>query len=183
MDTQQGSGQRVFSLYTNPQASNMGGTRRYEQQDLALEYKEGMMNTAKPWLEQDVTLENMMGLLSQSDVKFTVADEETLNLDIDGASVYFEVDQDKKMIKFIAFAKINAFAPYEQKHDLVNALNDSYVLTRFSLSRKNPERMMADYFIPFTGGIVPLQVLTSLHIFTRVLVWGIQKEDKHDLLV
>lgn len=184
MDTRQGSGQRAFSLYTNPQFANgHGESQRYEQQDLALEYKEGMMNTDKQWLEQDVTLQNMMGLFTQCDVKFTVSDEETLNLDIDGASIYLEVDQDKKMIKFIALAKINAFAPYEQKHDFVNALNDSYVLTRFSLSRKNPERMMADYFIPFTGGIVPLQVITSLHIFTRVLVMGIQKEDKHDLLV
>jgi hypothetical protein len=97
-----------------------------------------------------------------------------------GVKVILSVDEDRKMLKYMAVFGFKEDAPEAEKLELLNLLNDQVVLVRFSSPRA--DALVADYYLLYEGGVAPFQVIHSLRWFTKVAIGALTEYDTSDLL-
>lgn len=130
--------------------------------------------------EDEVTTSSLTQILQQALYKVSPLNDTHFIVDPDGVIV--SVNQDIKMIRFIAMWDFKESAALKLKHATVNKLNDEVRLVRFSISQSQPDLVYADYYLTFENGILPFQVVHALRLFSRIATYAIQTCDEKGLL-
>ena len=124
----------------------------------------------------EITIENLQELLSASYVTNEIDTEGRILATTDsGLKVFITLNDANKLIKFALGFRIKEDASEEQKLQLANRINDKIVLVRYAVS--TPEVLVADYFLPYGQGIIPMQIINSLKLLDRVCLAGIREHD------
>ena len=114
------------------------------------------MQTAKVLTEDELTPSNLKKFFESIYLKASLNDHGYLLVQADGElSVGITLDQHRKLLKFL-MAYDNGHGELTLEH--VNRMNDSYILTRFSVSQPG-DSIFIDYHLPYEGGITPYQLL------------------------
>jgi len=90
------------------------------------------------------------------------------------------IDADKQLIKFIAMFGLKEDRSHHEKLEFINKLNDGVVFSRFSMPREDV--LLADYFLAYEEGIMPLQILSSMKWFDKATIGAIRQYDESDLV-
>lgn len=129
----------------------------------------------------DITLESLREILNSSYVTNEIDAEDRILATTDsGLKVFITINEANKLIKFALGFRIKDDASEDQKLQLANRVNDKIILVRFAVP--TPEVMVADYFLPYAQGIIPMQVVNSLKLLDRVCRSGIQEHDTHGIV-
>jgi hypothetical protein len=129
----------------------------------------------------DVTIESLQELLSSSYVTNEIdADGRILATTDSGLKVFLTLNESNKLIKFALGFRIKEDASEEQKLNLANRINDKIILVRYAVPA--PEVLVADYFLPYGQGIIPLQIVNSLKLLDKVCLAGIREHDTDSIV-
>ena len=130
----------------------------------------------------DVTIENLQELLSSSYVTNEIdAEGRILATTDNGLKVFVTINEQNQLIKFALGFRIKDDASDEQKLGLANRINDKIILVRYAIPA--PEVLVADYFLPYAQGIIPMQIINSLKLLDRVCLAGIREHDTDGIVV
>lgn len=133
--------------------------------------------------EDEVTTENLEVLFKRAFFSAKIDEDDCLVVSTENIrSVFVEVDEDRKLLKYMAAFGLKEEAPLESKHAFVNRMNDRIIFPRFSVVEKRPDVLVADYFLTFEGGILAFQIMSALRLFSRVVRDAINKCDDDDLV-
>jgi len=138
------------------------------------------MATAEILAENEVTTPTLDELFKQAFFQTTVDSDGDLIVQSDGPRVIVTVDEQKKLVKFMAVYGLKEAAALEHKLALVNRMNDEIIYVRFSVPRD--DILVADYFLLFQEGIPAFQLVSSLRLFARVVPAAIRACDQQDLV-
>jgi len=138
------------------------------------------MATAEVLAESEVTTSNLDKLFKQAFFKTSLDRDGDLIVQSDGPRVIVTVDQEKKLVKFMAVYGLRQTAALEHKLALVNRMNNEIIYVRFSVPRE--DLLVADYFLLFQQGILAFQLVSSLRLFARVVPAAIRACDHQDLV-
>jgi len=100
----------------------------------------------------------------------------------DGPRVLVTIDEDRHLVKYMAIYGVVEWSPIEQKLALSNALNDKFIFARFSIPEKRDDVLIADYFLPYEGGIPAFQIISAIRLFSRVVPAAIRVCDDNNLV-
>jgi hypothetical protein len=129
----------------------------------------------------DVTIESLQELLSSSYVTNEIDAEGRILATTDsGLKVFLTLNESNKLIKFALGFRIKEDASEEQKLNLANRINDKIILVRYAVPA--PEVLVADYFLPYGQGIIPLQIVNSLKLLDKVCLAGIREHDTDSIV-
>jgi hypothetical protein len=129
----------------------------------------------------DVTIESLQELLSSSYVTNEIDAEGRILATTDsGLKVFLTLNESNKLIKFALGFRIKEDASEEQKLNLANRINDKIILVRYAVPA--PEVLVADYFLPYGQGIIPLQIVNSLKLLDKVCLAGIREQDTDSIV-
>jgi hypothetical protein len=130
----------------------------------------------------DVTIANIQELLSSSYVTNEIdAEGRILATTDNGLKVFVTINEQNQLIKFALGFRIKDDASDEQKLGLANRINDKIILVRYAIPA--PEVLVADYFLPYAQGIIPMQIINSLKLLDRVCLAGIREHDTDGIVV
>ncbi len=130
--------------------------------------------------ESEITTSNLDELFREAFFKTSLDKDGDLIVQSDGPRVIVTVDQQKKLVKFMAVYGLREEAALEPKLALVNRMNDEIIYVRFSVPRD--DILVADYFLLFQEGIPAFQLVSSLRLFARVVPAAIRACDQEDLV-
>lgn len=139
------------------------------------------MATAEILAEDEVTTSNLAQMFKRAFLKTDLDKDGDLRVHTDGPRVVVTVDQDKKLLKFMAVYGVKESARLELKHAFANKMNDEIIFVRFSVPRTRPDMLVADYFLPFEEGIPTFQIVSALRLFARAVPGAIRTCDEHEL--
>jgi hypothetical protein len=133
-----------------------------------------MTTTSKVLTEDEVNIPTIKKIIESAFLKATLDNDGDLIVHTDdGPRVILTIDEDRKLIRFIAIYA-NESGWLGAKHS--NRMNDSYVFARFSIPDQG-DRIIADYYLPFFGGgVTAYQLISVLRLFTRVVPAAIHEE-------
>ena len=140
------------------------------------------MTTAEVLGEDEVTTSNLAQIFKRAFLKTDLDEDGDLRVHTDGPRVMVTVDQDKKLLKFMAVYGVKESARLEMKHAFVNKMNDDIIFGRFSIPEAQPDVLIADYFLPFEEGIPAFQIVSALRWFGKVVPGAISQCDDNDLV-
>ncbi len=140
------------------------------------------MATAEVLGEDEVTTSNLAEIFNRAFFKTSLDKDGDLRVQTDGPRVVVIVDQDKKLLKFMAVYGVKESAHLALKHAFVNKMNDDIIFGRFSIPESRPDVLIADYFLPFEDGIPVFQIVAALRLFGRVVPGAIRQCDDNDLI-
>lgn len=98
-----------------------------------------------------------------------------------GQRVLVTVDEDQKLLKYMAIYGVKETSPLELKHALVNRMNEGFIFVRFSVPEQQPSVLMADYYLPYEEGIPTFQIISAIRLFVWVIPNAIRVCDDNDL--
>ena len=130
--------------------------------------------------EGEVNAQKLAEIFKVAYMKCTIDEDGDLLVQTDGPRVFVSVQEDKKLLKFIAMYGLKESATEEMKMAFVNRMNDGIIFARFSVARA--DTLMADYYLPYEEGILAFQIVAALRLFGRVVPGAIQACDKDDLV-
>ncbi len=138
------------------------------------------MASARLLAESEVTTSTLDDLFKQAYFKTSLDKDGDLIVQSDGPRVIVTVDQQKKLVKFMAVYGLREEAALEPKLALANRMNDEIIYVRFSVPRD--DILVADYFLLFQEGIPAFLLVSSLRLFARVVPAAIRACDQQDLV-
>lgn len=138
------------------------------------------MASAEVLGEDEVTTANLTQIFKRAFFKTSLDKDGDLAVHTDGPRVIVTVDQDRKLLKFMAIYGIKESADQDVKYAFANKMNDDVIMARFSIPR--PDVLLADYFLPFEEGIPAFQIVSALRLFARIVPGAIRACDEHDLM-
>lgn len=138
------------------------------------------MASARLLAESEVTMSNLDELFRQAFFQTSLDKDGDLIVQSDGPRVIVTIDQQKKLVKFMAVYGLRAEVALGPKLALVNRMNDEIIYVRFSVPRD--DILVADYFLLFQEGIPAFQLVSSLRLFARVVPAAIRACDQEDLV-
>jgi len=97
-----------------------------------------------------------------------------------GVHHIISVDSEKQLLKFMSIFGLKEDRSREEKLELVNKLNDGVVFSRFSMPRD--DFLLADYFISYEEGVMPLQIMNCMLWFDKTTIGAIRAYDESDLV-
>lgn len=97
-----------------------------------------------------------------------------------GIRQIISVETEKQLLKFMSIFGLKENRNREEKLELVNRLNENVVFSRFSMPQDDV--LLADYFIAYEEGVMPLQIMNSLQWFDKVTIGAIRAYDESDLV-
>ena len=92
----------------------------------------------------------------------------------DGCKAIVEVDEKRKLLKFMMVFGLSEDASLEAKFELVNQMNDKMIFTRFSIPERDRAALICDVFLTFEGGLMVRQLLRSFQSFVKVTRGAVQ---------
>jgi hypothetical protein len=130
--------------------------------------------SAEVMAEGDVATANLTKLFEQAMFKTSLDKDGDLVVHTDGPRIIVMVVAGKKLLKFMCFYGFKASARQDAKLSFVNRLNDEFTFARFSVPSKNPNALVADYHMPFDGGIPAFLVVEAVRWLSRVVPGAIR---------
>jgi hypothetical protein len=112
----------------------------------------------------------------------SIDEDGDLKVQVDDLRVILSIHDGQKLLKMMAIFGVNESSPLELKHAFVNKMNDVYILTRFSIPEQRSDVLLADYFMPYEGGISTHQLVSTTRTFARIARSAIRDCDEHDLV-
>ncbi len=132
-------------------------------------------------VESEVSLASLKALFDAAFVENALEGSDLLRVVPDGATrVLVEVNESHKLVHFSALYGLRKFAKEDDKRKFANRLNDEIIFVRFAISDET--QLVADYYLPYAGGILPQQIIHALRLLTRITSMSIGKLDEDDLL-
>ena len=132
--------------------------------------------------EDEVTIESLRSLLDKAFYPSEVDDDGDIEVTIRGRRIYLDLRSSAQFIGYSAYFEVKEHVPLTERHALVNRLNDSMVMVRFSIGEQNPRFLLADYHLSFEGGIAMFQVIATLRAFEQVVAIAISTMDEEDIV-
>lgn len=132
--------------------------------------------------EDEVTIDNLRDLLDRAFYRSEIDEDGDVAIIIRDRRMYLDIRSSAKVLGYSAFFSVKEDAPIQQRHALVNRLNDSIVMVRFSIREQNPGVLVADYHLSYEGGISPFQVVTTLRNFDQIIVLAMSNLDEDDII-
>jgi|YNPNPStandDraft_1061719.scaffolds.fasta_scaffold09435_3 hypothetical protein len=132
--------------------------------------------------ESEVTKENLAQLFKRAFFNTTFDSDGDLVVQTDGPRVLVTIDPERHLVKYMAIYGVTEWSPIEQKLALSNALNDKFIFARFSIPEKRDDVLIADYFLPYEGGIPAFQIISAIRLFSRVVPAAIRVCDDNNLV-
>ena len=90
------------------------------------------------------------------------------------------INDKNNLLRFMSVYGLKESAAEELKYVLANRINDRIILARFSVARADV--LMADYYLPFEGGIPTFQIVIALRLFARVVLDAIRSCDDDSIV-
>jgi|YNPNPStandDraft_1061719.scaffolds.fasta_scaffold62473_3 hypothetical protein len=140
------------------------------------------MATAEVLAEDEVTISNLAQIFKRAFFKTSIDKDGDLIVDTDGQRVIVTLNQDNKLIQFITVYSIKESARLDLKHTFTNRMNEKIIFGRFAVPKTRPDRLIADYYLPFKEGIPAFQIVCALRLFARVVPSAIRACDENDLV-
>ena len=140
------------------------------------------MATAEVLGEDEVTTSNLAQIFKRAFFKTELDEDGDLKVHTDGPRVRVTVNQDHKLLKFMAVYGVKESARLEMKHAFVNKMNDDIIFGRFSIPEARSDVLIADYYLPFGEGIPAFQIVYALRLFGKVVLGAIRQCDDNDLV-
>ena len=138
-----------------------------------------MMDTSTFLEENEVTPENIASLFRQAFYNASVDEDEDVVIYTENLALFISINSNLKLLQYTALYEFKDFAQTSEKHSFVNSVNDEYVLVRFAADE---DTLCADYFLPYEGGISPLQIVSSLRLFSKIVPIAINSSDDDGLV-
>ena len=133
--------------------------------------------------EDEVTTENLEGLFKRAFFSAKIDEDERLVIGTESIRrIFVGVDEDRKLLKYMAAFGLKEEAPLGLKHAFVNRMNHRVIFPRFSVVEERSDVLIADYFLTFEGGILAFQIVSALRLFSRVVRGAISECDDDDLV-
>lgn len=132
--------------------------------------------------ENEVTTDILVDLFEQAFYETSVDSDGDVLVNVDTYKVFVILDQDRKLLKYMALHAVKESASPESKLALVNKLNDEYIFCRFSIHGQNSNQLIADYFLSYEKGVTGYQIIRSLRLFGRLVPASIRDCDEDDLV-
>jgi len=132
--------------------------------------------------ENEVTKENLASLFKRAFMSSSFDEDGDLVVQTDGPRVFVTVDEDKKLLNYMAIYGVKESSPLELKHALTNKMNDKIIFGRFSIPERRPDILIADYFLPYEEGIPTFQIISAIRLFAKVVPGAIRACDDNDLI-
>lgn len=101
-------------------------------------------------------------------------------LDESGMKVLVSLDDRNNLIKFLTVYRLRKNANTVTKLAFTNKLNDSLVFARFSMARE--DILCIDYFLPYTEGVLPFQIVSATKLFMNVVRGATLQHDDDNLI-
>ncbi len=115
-------------------------------------------------------------LCSEKGVRCSHEGEFLLLEEPDGFRVVAAVDEERKLISYVAILEMSSEIPEAEKLQLVNQLNDSLILVRFVMT--TPTLLWCDYEIHYNQGIPAQLIRQSYQTFTEVVKGALQASEQ-----
>jgi len=133
-------------------------------------------------VENEVAKESLAALFKRAFMSTSFDEDGDLIVQTDGPRVFVSVDEEKKLLKYMAIYGVKESSPLELKHAFVNKMNDEIIFVRFSIPEQRPDILMADYFLPYEEGIPTFQIVSAIRLFARIVPGAIRACDDNDLV-
>jgi hypothetical protein len=132
--------------------------------------------------ENEVTKSNLSNLFKSAFFKTSLDSDGNLVVQTDGPKVFVTLDSSHKLIIFMTVYEVKKSARIDLKNQFVNKMNDEFVFVRFSIPKKLPDMLVADYHLPFEEGISTYQVIAAIRLFARIVPNAIRASITDDLV-
>ena len=142
------------------------------------------MATAEVLAENEVTTENLATLFKRAFFSTSFDEDGALFVNTDAIrGVLVSVDEEEKALRYLVVYGVKETVPLELKLALVNKMNHGiFSFARFSIDERHPDRLVAEYCIPFEEGISAFQIVSALRLFSQSVSGAIRNCDDNDLV-
>jgi len=131
--------------------------------------------------EDKVTPTHLLQLFKNALMKASLDEENDIRVTtVLGSLFMIEVLSEQKMLKYVSLFGFKKRANTSEKLALLNQLNSSVILSRFSMPREDV--LLSEYFLPYEEGISSYQVINCLRLFERVTTGAIRQFDPSNLV-
>ena len=127
-------------------------------------------------LENEISLARLQEIFEASFIENDIdSDGDLVVRTENNIKIFVSISSVNKLIRFTALYALQETATFEAKTALANALNDSIVFVRFSISPISA--LVCDYYLPYNGGVLPLHIVTTLRLFNRIILPSLAEHD------
>lgn len=119
-------------------------------------------------------------LCSEKGIRCSHEGEFLLVEESDGFRAVASVDEDRKLISYVAILEMSSEIPEAEKLQLVNELNDNLILVRFVMT--TPTLLWCDYEIHYNQGIPVHLIRQSYQTFSEVVKGALQANEQNQVV-
>ncbi|WP_295434023.1 YbjN domain-containing protein [uncultured Thiodictyon sp.] len=141
------------------------------------------MTTLEALSEAEVTEAGLTLFFKRAFIPSSLDGMGNVTVEMDSVRVTLVVDENIKLMKFMAVFGLADAAPLELKHAFVNRLNENLYFARFSVPNVRPDLLIADYWLPFEEGISVFQIISALRWFAKIVPSAIHAYDTDHLVL
>lgn len=132
--------------------------------------------------EDEVTISNLQSLFDRAFFNTYIDGDGDLVVKDGEHNIFLSVMENTKLLAYFSYFRIREATPLHQKLNLVNKINDSVVMVRFSIQERNPDTLMVDYYLPFEGGVSASQIISTLRVYERIINVVMHIYDEDDII-
>jgi hypothetical protein len=132
--------------------------------------------------ENDVNADTLAAIYKRAFFKCDKDSDGDLRVQTDGPKVVVAINENNKLIKFMAIYALKENESDDKKLRFLNRMNDTIVFARFSMPESRPDILMADYYLPYEDGVPAIQVVQAMRVFSKIVVGAIRACDEDDLV-
>ncbi len=132
--------------------------------------------------ETDVNADTLAAVYKRAFFKCDEDSDGDLRVHTDGPKVLVTLNENNKLIKFMAIYRLKENEPDDKKLRFLNRMNNTIIFARFSMPEKRHDVLMADYYLPYEEGLPAFQVVQAMRAFSKIVVGAIDACDEDDLV-
>jgi hypothetical protein len=127
-----------------------------------------------------VTLELIREIFEAALMDTTLDEENGFVVIHDEIVARVKLSESKERLQFIAFYKVREDSPRIDRLELVNRINDQYVLVRAAIG--DDDELWIDYALVLKGGTTRKQVAQTTRMFLKVAEMAVKDCDENDIV-
>ena len=140
------------------------------------------MATPETIPEDEVTVAILQSLFERAYFNTEIDEDGDLVVRSGDSPVYLEVLRDANLIGYSVYFNLRGDTSPAEKWELTNEMNDSLVMARFSIRDNDTDILIADYHLSFEGGVLALQIVSTLRVFLRIVSMAVRDYDRNGLI-
>jgi hypothetical protein len=131
--------------------------------------------------ENEVTAERLVEVFQQAFLTATITEFGNVEVTLeDGLMVLVRPLEFVSVLKIYTVFGLRNDTEEIDKLRLLNSLNAGLIATTHSMPE--PDSLVVGYFLPYSGGLLPQQLVKALRLFVKCAVSGIHKHDSAGLV-